>query len=65
MQVRLNWMTPEAREKAHSKAIAAAKNAGTAVVFAWTRDKPHFELPGEQDKLIEEIAAVNPIRSRC
>ena len=26
----------------------------------WTRDKPHFELPGEQDKLIEEIAAVNP-----
>jgi beta-glucosidase len=60
VQVRLNWMTPQARERAHAEAIAAAKNADTAVVFAWTRDKPHFELPGEQDKLIEEIAAVNP-----
>ena len=60
VQVRLNWMTPEARERAHAEAIEAAKKAGTAVVFAWTRDKPHFELPGDQDKLIEEIAAANP-----
>jgi len=59
VQVRLNWMTPKARSEAHAAAIAAAKNAETAVVFVWTRDKPHFELPGEQDKLIEEIAAVN------
>ena len=59
VQVRLNWMTPEARERAHAQAIAAARNADTAVVFVWTRDKPHFELPGEQDKLVEEIAAVN------
>lgn len=60
VQVRLNWMTPEAREKAHADAIAAARTAQTAVVFAWTRDKPHFQLPGDQDRLIEEIAAVNP-----
>jgi beta-glucosidase len=60
VQIRLNWMTPEARERDHAEAIAAAKNAETAVVFVWTRDKPHFELPGDQDKLIEEIAAVNP-----
>jgi beta-glucosidase len=60
VQIRLNWMTPEAREQAHAAAIDAARNAKTAVVFVWTRDKPHFELPGEQDKLIEEIAAVNP-----
>ncbi|RXH54505.1 beta-glucosidase family protein [Granulicella sibirica] len=60
VQVRLNWMTPEARARAHQEAIAAAKSSDTAVVFAWTRDKPHFELPGDQDKLIEEIAAVNP-----
>ncbi len=60
VQVRLNWMTPEARQQAHAAAIAAAKSAGTAVVFVWTRDKPHFELPGEQDTLIDEIAAVNP-----
>ena len=60
VQVRLNWMTPQAREAAHAEAIEAARHAQTAVVFAWTRDKPHFELPGDQDKLIEEIAAVNP-----
>ncbi len=60
VQIRLNWMTPQARQRDHDAAIAAAKGAGTAVVFAWTRDKPHFELPGDQDKLIAEIAAVNP-----
>jgi len=60
VQVRLNWMTPEARQQAHAAAIDAARHAKTAVVFVWTRDKPHFVLPGEQDKLIEEIAAVNP-----
>ena len=60
VQVRLNWMTPEARDQAHTAAIDAAKHSKTAVVFAWTRDKPHFELPGDQNALIEEIAAVNP-----
>jgi beta-glucosidase len=60
VQVRLNWMTPEARKEAHDAAIRAAKTAKTAVVFLWTRGKPVFGLPGEQDKLVEEIAAVNP-----
>jgi beta-glucosidase len=60
VQVRLNWMTPEARATAHREALAAAKNAATAVVFVWTRDKPHFELPGDQNQLIEEVAAINP-----
>jgi beta-glucosidase len=59
-QVRLNWMTPEQRQRDHEAAIAAAKNAHTAVVFVWTRGKPDFALPGEQDKLVEEVAAVNP-----
>ena len=59
-QVRLNWMTPEAREKQHADALAAAKSAHTAVVFLWTRGKPNFSLPGDQDRLVEEIAAVNP-----
>ena len=36
------------------------KRAKTAVVFAWTRGRPDFALPGDQNKLIEEIAAVNP-----
>lgn len=60
MQVRLNWTTPESRKADHDQAIEAAKAAKTAVVFVWTRDKPHFDLPGDQNQLIEEIAAVNP-----
>ena len=60
VQVRLNWYTPEQRQSDHDAAIAAAKNAHTAVVFAWTRLQPVFGLPGDQDKLIEEIASVNP-----
>jgi beta-glucosidase len=63
-QVRLAWVTPEERRKNHEAAIAAAKSAKTAVVFAWSRGKTDFTLPGneeyDQDKLIEEIAAVNP-----
>ena len=60
MQVRLNWYTPEQRKADHEAAIAAAKNAKVAVVFVWTRLHPVFGLPGEQDKLVEEVAAVNP-----
>ena len=59
-QIRLAWMTPEQRKADHKAAIAAAQNANTAVVFAWTRGQPDFGLPGEQDKLIEEVAAANP-----
>lgn len=58
-QVRLNWVTPEQRRRNRQAALDAAKNAHTAVVFLWTRGKPVFALPGEQDKLVEEIAAVN------
>ncbi len=60
VQVRLNWYTPEQRKADHEAAVAAAKNAKVAVVFAWTRQHPTFGLPGDQDKLIEEVAAVNP-----
>ena len=60
VQVRLNWYTPEQRKGDHDAAVAAAKNAKTAVVFVWTRLQPVFGLPGDQDKLVEEIAAVNP-----
>jgi beta-glucosidase len=58
-QIRLNWMTPEGRARTHEQAIDAARHAHTAVVFVWTRGKPLFGLPGDQDKLIDEIAAVN------
>jgi beta-glucosidase len=59
-QIRLNWMTPERRFRDHQAAIDAARSVHTAVVFLWTRGKPNFALPGEQNKLIDEIAAVNP-----
>ncbi len=60
VQVRLNWYTPEQRAADAAAAIAAAKNAKIAVVFVWTRLTPVFGLPGDQDKLVEEVAAVNP-----
>jgi len=59
-QIRLNWMTPDQRRRNHQAAIDVAKSAHTAVVFLWTRGRPNFGLPGEQDKLVEEVAAVNP-----
>jgi beta-glucosidase len=60
VQVRLNWYTPEQRNADHEAAIAAAKNAKIAVVFLWTRLLPVFGLPGKQNELVEEVAAVNP-----
>lgn len=60
VQVRLNWYTPEKRKADHEAAIAAAKKAKVAVVFVWTRLTPVFGLPGDQDQLVDEIAAVNP-----
>jgi beta-glucosidase len=59
-QIRLAWMTPEQRKADHQDAISAAKLAKTAIVFVWTRGKPDFGLPGDQDKLVNEVAAVNP-----
>jgi beta-glucosidase len=60
VQVRLSWYTPQQRKADREAAIAAAKKAKTAVVFVWTRLNPVFGLPGEQNKLVEEVAAVNP-----
>jgi beta-glucosidase len=60
VQVRLNWYPPEQRKADHEAAIAAAKKAKVAVVFVWTRLTPVFGLPGEQNRLVEEVAAVNP-----
>src|SRR5580698_8749451 len=60
VQLRLNWYPPEQRVADPEAAIAAAKKARIAVVFVWTRLTPVFGLPGDQDKLVEEVAAVNP-----
>jgi len=60
VQLRLNWYTPEQRAADHDHAIAAAKSAKVAVLVLWTRLAPVFGLPGDQDKLVDEVAAVNP-----
>jgi len=60
VQLRLNWTTPEQQKSAYSGAITAAKAAKTAVVFAWGRGRPVFGIPGDQNQLIEDVAAVNP-----
>lgn len=60
VQLRLNWYTPEQRQSDHQAAIDAARHAKVAVVFAWARRDPAFELVGDQNQLIEEVATVNP-----
>jgi beta-glucosidase len=59
-QVRVSWVTPSQQAENYRAAIEAAKQAKTAVVFAWSRTRPVFELPGDQDKLIRDVAAANP-----
>lgn len=60
VQIRLNWMTPAARQHDHQAALDAARHANKVVVFAWARDRPDYSLPGDQDQLIAEIAKINP-----
>ncbi len=60
VQVRLSWYTPEQRQEDYKRAVAAASQTKTAVVFAWSRRAPAFALTGEQNRLIEDVAAVNP-----
>jgi len=59
-QVRISWVTPQQQADNYGAAIEAARQAKTAVVFAWSRTRPVFGLPGDQDKLIRDVAAVNP-----
>jgi beta-glucosidase len=60
VQVRLNWVTPEQQAANYADAIAAAKATKTVVVFAWSRGRPAFHLPGDQDQFISAIADANP-----
>ncbi len=59
-QVRVSWVTPSQQAENYRAAIEAARQARTAIVFAWSRTWPVFELPGDQEKLIREVALVNP-----
>jgi beta-glucosidase len=60
VQVRLAWVTPSMRERAFTAAVELARRCRVAVIFAWSRNRPFFGLPGDQDRLIEAVAKVNP-----
>jgi beta-glucosidase len=60
VQVRLAWVPPSQRSADYEEAINAAAHASKAIVFAWSRGRPIFHLPGDQDQLIADVAAVNP-----
>jgi beta-glucosidase len=59
IQVRVSWVTPRQAAENYRAAINAAKNTKTAVVFMWSRNRPVFGLPGDQEKLIRDVASVN------
>jgi beta-glucosidase len=62
VQVRLDWVTPAQQQANTDAAVAAAKKAETAVVFAWDTGSGDLStaLPDGQDQLIEKVAAANP-----
>lgn len=60
VQIRLSWLTPEQKKANYEAAITAARKSKTAIVFVWAQGDPHFQIPGDQNKLVEDVAAVNP-----
>jgi beta-glucosidase len=60
IQVRVAWVTPLEQAQNYRAALDAASHAKTAIVFAWSRGRPVFGLPGDQDQLIRDVARVNP-----
>jgi beta-glucosidase len=48
------------RESRFAAALDLARRSRVAVVFAWSRHRPYFGLPGDQDRLIEAVSQVNP-----
>src|SRR6202042_3359062 len=60
VQARLNWVTPAQQQANTDAAVAAARHAKAAVVFAWSTGSLDTPLPEGQDQLIADVAAVNP-----
>jgi beta-glucosidase len=64
-QLRLAWLTPEARRAGLEAAAAAARNAQTAIVFVHNEgaegvDRSSLELPLGQNELVAAVTAANP-----
>jgi beta-glucosidase len=64
-QIRLAWVTPEQRQANVDAAVATARAARTAVVFANTEgtegaDQPSLNLSDRQNELIQAVAEANP-----
>jgi beta-glucosidase len=59
LNIRFAWITPEMRRTGIAAAVAAAKAARTAVVFAWNGMGASFALPEDQDSLVEAVSAAN------
>jgi len=65
--IRLEWATPSQKSPIED-AVKLAKQRELAIIFAGlsnrieggTNDKEELKLPGNQDKLISAVAAVNP-----
>ncbi len=60
IQIRLSWFTPEQKRADYQAAIYAAREAKTAIVFVWAQGDPEFRLSDDQNKLVEDVASVNP-----
>ncbi|MDQ6743950.1 MAG: glycoside hydrolase family 3 C-terminal domain-containing protein [Candidatus Dormibacteraeota bacterium] len=64
LRLSLTWVTPEMAQRDLEAAVAAARSAEVALVFAFDNntegaDRPSLSLPGNQDALVSAIAAVN------
>jgi beta-glucosidase len=63
--VKLGWVTPAESASLIPAAVAAAKRAGTAIVFAYDDesegiDRSTLSLTGSQNELISQVAKANP-----
>lgn len=61
----LTWVTPQQAKTDFDRAVAAAADARTAIIFAHDdstegADRDSLSLPGRQDELIAAVAKVNP-----
>jgi beta-glucosidase len=60
VQARLDWVTPAQHQANAAAAVATARAANAAVVFAWSAPGDGLTLPDGQAQLIRAVAAVNP-----